>query len=372
MRGFVRAVGAAVLGGWTTAAIFYVIPHPQIRLSATAMTELALGAAILPLLLIGIHEGGHLMAGALARFTPCLLIVGPLKLERTASGWRVGWNRSFPIFGGLAAAIPRGVRHLRRRMIVVVAGGPGASLVCGLAALAALALSGVTRESTLAGGGAVVFLLTFLFALGSLAVAIAALVPGYRLGFASDGARLLRFLQDTPDVDAEVALIGLIGASMAGQRPREWDPDLLASALRLEAGTPHWVAARMLAHGHALDCGDVARAREHLQSALLHQDLLPRMTLPALLLQAAYFEALHDENPISARRRLADAGPGVLESPQARPLAEAAVLLAEGDPRAAEKALADAVREIPHASDRGSAAMAADQIAELRRIIEEH
>jgi hypothetical protein len=369
MRQFVQAIGGALIGGLTIVAILRLVPWPHLALSPPGFLVLLLALVPLFLLMVGIHEGGHLTAGALARFTPCLLIVGPFKLERAASGWQLGMNRSFPLYGGLAAATPNGVARLRQRMTLLVAGGPGASLLTGAGALAVLAGAGITRESTLGGGAAVAYLLTLAFGLGSLAIAFAALVPGSGHGFASDGARLRRFLQDSPEVEAEVALLGLIGASMAGQRPRDWEPDLVALALRLEPGTPYATAGRMLAHSHALDRGDIPGARGHLQAALARCDTLPDMTLPALLLQATYFEAVHDRDAVSARRHLTSAGPGVLVAPHARPLSEAAVLLAEGDAAAAASALALAARELPQASDRGGARMAADQIAQLHHAI---
>jgi hypothetical protein len=371
MRTFLQTIGGVVAGAVGMQAILYFIPWPRLTLSAAELVLLLVALPPLFLLMIAIHEGGHLIAGAFARFRPCLLIVGPFKLERTMTGWQPGINQSFPLYGGLAAAIPQGVDRLRQRMATLVAGGPSASILTGLVALVALATIGITRDARLSGGATIVFLLTFAFGVVSLAIGIGALVPGRGDGFASDGARLLRFLTNAPEVDGEVALLSIVGASMAGQRPRDWDPTVVALALRLAPDTSHGAAARMLAHSHALDRQDIPRAREYLHAALAHHDALPSMSLPALLLQAAYFEAVHEQNPVSARRYLTSAGPGVLVSPHEQPLAEAAVLLAERNDREAAASLARAAREISHASDKGGALMAADLIAQMHGTLQD-
>jgi hypothetical protein len=368
VRSLLHGVGGAVAGGGGLLAIVWIVGWPDLTLSGGTVT---LFVALLPLvflLLIAVHEGGHLLAGALAGFNPSLLIVGPVRLERTGAGWRAAVNRSFPVYGGLAGATPRGTQQLRQRMTALVAGGPAASLAAGAAAIWLLAAR-PPHDNQLIGVGAIAFLLVLTFGLGSLFVGLTALVPGHGHGFSSDGARLLRFLHRGPGVDGEVALLGLIGASMAGARPRDWSPDLIALALQLPADSAYGAAARMMAHGQALDRGDFEEARRFLQTAVEHRTRLPAISQPALAVQAAYFEAVHGGNAGLARLWLKEAQADAVVSPHARPLAEAAVRLAEGDSGAAEP-LARAERELPHAIDRGGARMAADQIADLQRALE--
>jgi len=359
----------AVVGGLGMLAMIRFAGWPHLRLSPAAWLMLVLALPFAFLVMIAVHEVGHLLAGTLARFRPLLLIVGPVKLERTSSGWRPGLNRVFPLSGGLAGSTPEGTRRLRERMTVLIAGGPVASIASGLAVFAALAASGFTRQTTLSGVEAVAFLLAFVFVTGSLGIGCVALVPGQGHGFLSDGARILRFLRKGPGVDGEVAILGIVGASMGGQRPRDWDPGLVTQALHLDPATPFGASARILAYAHALDCGDIARARDHLTAAIDNQDVLPVMSRPALMLQAATFEAIYDRDPVSARRRLEQAHGGTLVSPHARPLAEGAILAAEGNARAAEL-LDKASSELPRAIDRGGALLAADLIANTKRTLE--
>jgi hypothetical protein len=360
-----QAIGGAAIGaaGMVTALELVTWPRMDLPIAWWLVTVLALPLVFL--LIVACHEGGHLVAGALAHFRPCLFIVGPLKLERTGGGWRAGLNRVFPLSGGLVAATPRGTQRLRQRMTLLVAGGPSMSVLAGSAALLVLSAVGDNETVTLSGAPAMLFVLTFAFGIGSLAVGLLALVPGQGHGFTTDGARILRLLGNGPRVDAEVALLGLVGASMSGDRPRDWDATLVARSLQLPADTPYGAAARLVAHNHALDRGDEALAREHLRTALQHAGALPLMSRPSLLLQAAYFAAAHDRDPAAARRHLADAAQGALVSPHSRSLAEGAILKAEGNPRAGE-ILAAAERELPHAIDRGAALLAADLIARSR------
>ncbi|MGK7312516.1 MAG: hypothetical protein ACN0LA_09775 [Candidatus Longimicrobiales bacterium M2_2A_002] len=80
--------------------------------------------------------------------------------------------------------------------------------------------------------------LAAVFALGSLAIAVATLFPGRASGFLTDGARLLQLLRGGPEAEADAALVTLMAWSVAGVRPRDWDPDVVKSALRGGSGGP--------------------------------------------------------------------------------------------------------------------------------------
>jgi hypothetical protein len=294
--------------------------------------------------------------------------VGPIKFERLGRRWRIGKNRSVPVFGGLASGIPQGTERLRERLFVLVAGGPAASLLTGTAAL--LALVAIRAPSgprvTLHGSDAAGYILLLLFSLISLAIAAASLMPGTSRGYSSDGAQLLRFRRSAPDVEAEVAIIAVSTSSVAGVRPRDWDPELVRRGLSLEPQTARGAVARLFAHLHALDRGEIDDARRHLADVLAYREHVAAVGRPVLLLQAAEFMALHDGDAAAARSWLDQAGDGALIGTHTRLFAEAAVLHAEGGDGV--DALLDAAEAaLPDALDRGGAAMLQDQITELRR-----
>jgi hypothetical protein len=358
-----RAAGtlALFLGG---AAIGAMAAHGGLR----ALPELGLttGQAVLvftmlPLLYmaaVAIHELGHVLGGRLVEFRMLLFIVGPFRLDRSSGTLRPGLNRSIMLAGGLAAMVPVGLDDLRRRALVMVAGGPLLSLMAAGQFLALYqAFSGWLFRPA-AGFGATLLALAFLMLGGaSLLIGLITLIPGRSGGFYSDGARMLRLMRPGDQTEREVALIALTGLSMAGTRPRDWNPDLVASGAGIRDGGPFEVLGRQYAYAHALDQGDVDGARRHLEEALQRADQLPAGARGSLMLTAATFYALHDGDAPLARAFLTRARQGLLPAAHQRRVAEAAVRLAEGDAAGARAAAEDARRLAASALDPGGAAL---------------
>lgn len=317
------------------------------------------------MLCIGVHEAGHLVAGVLVGYRPLLLIAGPLRVERAGRRARVGLNRSIALAGGLAVCVPVGLHDLRRRTLVMAAGGPIASLLLGVQALALW----TATASFLARGGALASLANLgLIALGigSLAIGLVTLLPMRTGGFYSDGARILRLIRASEDAEREVALIALTGLTMAGARPRDWDADLVRRTAEIRDGGAFEVGGLQFAHAYALDTGDVPAARGYLEAALDRVDQLPPATRASVYLSAAVFYALYDRDAARARAALERATPrgDLLNTPHQRLLALAAVHLVEGDAAGAAAAAREARRLSARAVDRG-AALLDDAHAEL-------
>jgi hypothetical protein len=109
---------------------------PELGFTTSQSIVFALLVVLLYMLCVAVHELGHVLCGRLAEFRLLLYIVGPLRIDRTPTGMRVGFNRSVMLSGGLAALVPVGLHDLRRRAIIMVAGGPLASLMLGAQFLA--------------------------------------------------------------------------------------------------------------------------------------------------------------------------------------------------------------------------------------------
>lgn len=309
---------------------------------------------LLPLLLLVVlaaHELGHVVGGLIVDFRPLLFIVGPLRVERTtAGGLRYGVNRTIGLAGGLAASVPVGMHDLRRRTIVMIAGGPLASLMFGTQCLALYQTTSAIAPLTAAP------LLTL--GLLSLAIGIVTLLPVRTGGFYSDGSRLLRLMRAGEETEREVALLMLTSLSLAGTRPADWDPALVERSAGIRDGGPFEVAGRNFAYAHALDRGDIDTARVHLEAALAMIDRLPAGGRPSLLITAATFHALHDDDPELARALLARAtGQSLLATPHERVLADAALLLADGDAAGAADVARTAQLLIEQSPDRGGSAL---------------
>jgi hypothetical protein len=362
--GFVRRVlplvgffiGGALIG--VLAARGGLRALPELGFTTSQSVIFALLALLLYMLCVAVHELGHVLCGRLAEFRLLLYIVGPLRVDRTPDGLRAGFNRSVMLAGGLAAMVPVGLHDLRRRAIIMVAGGPLASLMLGAQFLALYQATSPALLRPEAVYAAKLLGLSILVIGGaSLLIGLLTLVPARSGGFYSDGARMLRLMRTGDDTEREVALLALTGLSMSGTRPREWDAALVQRGAGISDGGPFEVVGRQYAYAHALDNGDIDIARAYLEEALQRVDQLPASARASLFLAAATFYALHDGDAERGRQFLARARSGLLPAPHQRYVAEAAVCLAEGDPAGARTAAEQAQRLAESALDRGGAAL---------------
>jgi hypothetical protein len=333
-------------------------PLPELGLTRPQLIIVLAALPVIYLLSVAGHELGHVLAGRLAGFRTLLFMVGPLRLERGPDGFRAGFNRDVLMAGGLAAMAPVGVHDLRRRAVVMVAGGPLASLMIGTQFLALYQATSAFLFRSGAGFIPVLAGITLLaIGMSSLLIGLLTLLPGRSGGFYSDGARLLRLIRASDETEREVALIALTGLTIGGTRPREWDDRLVALGAEIRDGGPFEVGGRQFAYAHALDRGDIEAARHHLEAALRGVGQLPAGSRASLLLAAATFLALYDGDAVRARSYLTAARRGLLAVPHQRLLAEAAVRLAEGDVHGARDVARHVQRLASNALDRGAAAL---------------
>lgn len=278
------------------------------------------------LIAVGFHEFGHVAGGWLIGGRFLLWVAGPIKAVRTPRGIRWGWNRSVNVAGGMAACLPTDCSGLTAsRLIVMILGGPVASLV-----LWAATRSLVPLIPTTAGrGGAVLAFLLTLTAIMSLLVAVATTVPFAAGGLKSDGRRAWDLARRGPRGDQEVAMVILAMQILAGTRPRDLDRDLLRRALQLGDGSAFDLYARLNAYEHAADCGDWDAARLHLEAAVAGEESIAPFVAAASRCEYAWLVATRGSDPRLARAWLESAGPMDFD-PATRLRAEAAVLLAEG------------------------------------------
>ncbi|HSJ26142.1 MAG TPA: hypothetical protein VK929_15800 [Longimicrobiales bacterium] len=331
---------------------------PELGLSSPQVLIVFAVVPVLYLLCIAAHELGHVLAGRLVDFRMLLFIAGPLRVDRTPDGLRPGLNRSILHAGGLAATVPVGLHDLRRRTIVMVAGGPLASLMVGSQGLALYQATAPTMLRDGAPFPVLLMGLAFLILGGlSLLIGLLTLIPARSGGFYSDGARILRLMRASDETEREVALLALTGLSMAGTRPRDWEPALVARGAGIRDHGAFEVLGRQFAWAHALDSGDIPTARRHLQEALARVEQLPAGARASLYLAGATFFALYDGDAARGRDLLDRAGHGLLPAPHQRQLAEAAVLMAEGDAAGARDAASRVSDLAGSAQDRGGAAL---------------
>jgi hypothetical protein len=284
------------------------------------------------------------------------LIVGPFGWAR--AGERIEFRPYFNLgtLGGVAAALPDPARPLKPQLQRLVLGGPLASLL--LAALCggifALADGRVASYALITGAlSALIFLVTA--------------VPMRAGGFMSDGMQFLKLARDPAMVERRARLIGVLGLSLAGHRPRDLDPQAMAQAEQLcGEETLYDVGVWTYAAHQAWDQGDRERAGVLLDRIAGVIDQYPDGFRQSAAVELALHAAWHRRDLASAKAWLDRAKGGVVDASR-RALAEAAVSLLQGDAAKADAALATARRMLARGMDPGLAKLSADQAEALRR-----
>lgn len=284
---------------------------------------------------IALHEGGHLFAGWLQGGRFLLYMVGPIKLHRTPSGLRMCRNRGVNVLGGLAMSVLPHEGSVVSATRGLVAGGPVASLVSSLTAFVGWTMLNKVSHR-LSPNPILSFTMDFVLWLAifsGFSFFISA-VPYQTRGLKSDGKRFLDLLGTGPAVRQERSLLALTFALMSGIRPRELNPHLVAESLKLGDGSANDIWARHIAASHASDLGDVAGEQGYLDAVMRKEEVLPKFIADTVRASYAILIATNWGEPSAARAWLESAGT-VEWDPSTRLTGEAAVLLAEGNRKAA-------------------------------------
>jgi hypothetical protein len=253
------------------------------------------------LAVIAIHEFGHLLGGRFAGFRFRLLAIGPLRVVRANGRIRFGLNRDLLQYPGVAGSSPDDPTGMRRRMAIVLAAGPLASLAAGGIALALMLVDG---PDALTRGRFAEFAVSralALFAAGSVATGVITLLPGGTRLRPTDGSRILELLGNGPEAERAAAILSLNSLALAGRSPVEWPDALVERVLSPADGTPTELRALLLAAAALAAKGDLARAECILERAVGIEDA-PHALRAEALERAARFGTEHRGGPILARQ----------------------------------------------------------------------
>ena len=358
LTGLVGGVLLVWLASWFTQSALsgtrLVQQLAEAREILTAWDLLAI--PVLILLVLSWHEIGHLLAGLSQRMRFLLLIVGPFGWHASASGIRFQWNTNVAFMGGLAAAAPTQTgASLRRQFLVLIAGGPAASLFLALLAFALAFVSDPRFVAYFTWTGAV-----------SFGIFLVTLIPVRAGGFMSDGLQIIDVLRGGNAVIERGALMQIFAQSLAGVRPREWDASAIESLSRIEAEDP------LRRSGGSLYL--LARAMDSQQSddlAHYRNQLTERVdTYPS-----GFKQWIHVELAIcgwlagdaAAVRRHLELGKGGFVEKSRRLLAQAALAQLEGRHEDCERDRLLALKELAKTSDLGQEKLTEDQLARLQR-----
>lgn len=356
-------LGSTVLGAGLAGGIYFAtrlaLRFPGVREWFTGMGTAVSGwdALILPVLAlfaVAAHEVGHLAGGASQGMRFLLLIIGPFQWHATSCGTRFKWVTHLGLMGGIAAMVPEGVGpRLRRQLATMIASGPGASLLLGMfAAFAASQMEG--RLAAYATGTAI--LSTGLFVITAL--------PFRAAGFMSDGLQLLDLWRGQDAVPERALLLEISAQSLAGTRPRDWNPSSIAALGRLDSREPvRRIAATQLRLYHAMDRQD-AVARERLRELLEQQvgDQADGFRQSALV-ELAICAGLRGDIR-AARTHLSLAKGGVVDESR-RLLAQTSLARLEGADEQVKRLRQETLRRLPGAMDPGLSELTRDQLGQL-------
>lgn len=325
---------------------------------------------IIPILLlvIFVHELGHMAGGMVRGMRFLLLIVGPFQWAQSVTGISFTWNLNPSLMGGLAAAVPNRQRSLLPQLLGMVLGGPLASLLLGGSAIVTVSLlNGYLPDRPLN-----LILLTGLF---SLLIFLATAIPSRVGGMQSDGWQLIELLRGGAAVLERQLIIEIMAASLAGERPRDWDQETIAQLEQLESRDPlRRIAASLQVLYHYWDRGQYERVEPLMDWIDKHLEHYPDGFRQAVHLELALLSL--DSNVgstghscFAAERHMTAAAGGIVD-PARRQLLAAAVALREGRFDEVQLAIIEARRVLPRGMDPGINLFTADQLDRLEGDIE--
>lgn len=280
---------------------------------------------------IVLHETGHFLAAVLQNFEILGASLGPLRTVHLHGKWTFQYTGTF--LSGSISAIPRENRAWRKRMLLVVAAGPTATLLTGIGS--ALLLFTARFDG---------WMLYFLASLTELSffLFVLGLIPnGSKAQMRNDAQLCYSLFHNTVEAQ-EILLYHLVTQlGVAGIRPRDY-PERLIRKLAVGRSRPDM----SLIYAHtiilwAIDRGNIRTAEAWEQRALELCDRCDLRLRNLTLARSAFFDVLFRDNLVAARCKFADVNLDVLLPRYLMHRARAAYQIAAGN---IEEALAEVHR----------------------------
>lgn len=173
--------------------------------------------------------------------------------------------------------------------------------------------------------------------------------PGTAGGFKTDGKRVFDLLRGDRRSEQEAAVLALTTAGLAGVRPADYDPGLVARAVSLGDGSLFDLYGNLTAYAWAADRRDWPAAQGHLDRVLAGEAQLVPYVRDVVRCEYAWLLATTRAGATVARAWLDSAG-RIDFDPATRLRAEAAVLLAEDRPAEAVARAREGLQALKHRS----------------------
>ena len=242
-----------------------------------------------------VHETGHAGVGQVLGMKLRMFVVGPLQWRIRDGRWKFEFRlKQLFSAGGATALVPINPKQAKWIDITMIAAGPLANLVTGLAFMA-LMLTAPGRPYQSA------WELCGLCGVLSLSSVLVNLIPFRPESIYSDGAQIYQLISGGPWADFRHAISVVLASAVTPLRPRDYD---IAAIQRAESFFAHGYQAfvlRLIASSYYMDINDQLRARESLADAerIYAQSTvdLPEGTLLAVIFRVAFLR----RDPIAAR-----------------------------------------------------------------------
>ena len=350
-----QALIGAIAGAGGTVLVLEILPDND---------GMSIALLVVALLLSGwlhilVHEAGHAVAGLSVGMQPLAYGIGPVRFERSGTGWRTRWAGGIEGIGGFAALMPRADRppSLRGQAIYLV-GGVTANLLA-----AGLAIAAVT---TIADHPWTVITLSA-FAVMGVVLAAVNLCPFESGGWLSDGAGLRELRRDPAHALDGLRVQQVVQASMQGVRPRDWSEALLPTAALPDPETASSAAvmAVLLRMARAEDCGDRAEAEACAALLAAHWPHAKAPFRPGIALTMASFAIVWlDDVALAKAWRPLGVG-GLLDQTTHEAWLDAEIAAREGRTDDARALLAKAREALPRVHDGASRVVLAEYLHRL-------
>jgi hypothetical protein len=306
------------------------------------------------LVAIGIHEGGHAVAGVNVGFDFKMYIVGPFMWEKDTTGWHFKWNKNVNTAGGMVMCLPTDTVDLPRRFSIFAAGGPLASLILAVVAYGIYALG--FKESTEIDlikelvGSFIVFTAIF-----SIFFFFITSIPLHMGGFYTDGARVLRLLRGGDRAKFDCFILKFVTQSSSGIRPKLLNVNEIEETLAIgqRINETFTVYLHSYLYQVALDKGEVEKAEKHLLDYIGEAENIPDGIRNGVWQEAAFFYAYAKKDLTEAEKFWQQFKPTAMLSKAQISATEAAIEILRNNKEVALAKIEAAEKEIPNMIDKG-------------------
>jgi hypothetical protein len=239
-----------------------------------ASEELFPGEALLVfvaalVLTVTVHECGHLLAGRALGFRFSFVSIGPFSLRLEHGMLKIRARREMSALG-YAGMHVNGVRRLRRRLLIYIAGGPAANVVS--VPLVTLLTNHVLSRLTY----------SWPSTLGTEFVMISILIVALSLlplpGSSNDGSHIGMLLRSRDLARRRMSTIAVGGQQRSGIRAKYWRQTWLKAASSLRDNSVEEFSGNWVAYISASDRKEASLASAHLESCLELTRLLQNST----------------------------------------------------------------------------------------------